>query len=189
MILDNKLDNLLRNSALIQLHTSGTFMFQKWGMSKLQTYQNFLVSRSGVRKEKKIKLKQLSFWFLETTTSFHFQIFQNTYSVSKYFLCTYRWWKQEGGLLELDRPSYCDMLRTGQPLALSVSVWSPCVQQCGPSCSGFPTVADLSWWHRLTHCSTERSQPSICLFFPSIHSCFSVSLTYPLIVSHLPRFI
>lgn len=101
----------------------------------------------------------------------------------KGFLCAHRWWKQEGGLLEWSKQSDSDMLWTGQPLALSVSMWSPCVQQCGRSCSGPPRccrpvrVTETDW----QLCSTERLQLSIFLnilfisfllllfFFESIH--------------------
>ena len=61
-----------------------------------------------------------------------------------------RWWQQEATVLGSDRQSDCDVLWTGQPSAPSVSMWSPCARQRGPSCSGFPTVTDLSWWHRQT---------------------------------------
>lgn len=209
MILDNKLlqDNLLRFLALISLHTSGTFMFQKWGISRLQTYRIPLVSCSAVREENKIQFKQLSFWFLKTSTSIStliFRFFRNgagrhttTYAISKCFLCTYRWWKQEGG--RLDRQSDCKVSLQTVICCGQDSPWL-CLSACeAPVCSSVDQAVQgsplLQTCHsdrdRLTHCSTERSQPSICLFFPSIHSfmflCFSHSTSHSLSPSSLCR--
>lgn len=82
------------------------------------------------------------------------------------------------------------MLWTGQPLALSVSGWSPCVQQGGWSSLGFPAVGGLSWWQRQTDTEGHREAAALqfSLFIP-IHSCFSGLLIQRLTVSHLPHFV